>query len=42
VVERSVDEVMAQMYALMMKGQTRRVHVCRSLVDAASYLGRPI
>ena len=42
VVERSLDEVMAKMYALMMKGQTRRVHVCRSMLEAVAHLGRAI
>jgi hypothetical protein len=41
VVTRSLDHVMAKVYAVMMRSQARRVRVCRSVAEAAEFLGRP-
>ena len=40
VVSRSLDHAMARMYGVMMRYQARRVHVCRSVVEAADLLER--
>jgi hypothetical protein len=42
VVSRALDDVMAKMYAAMMRESTREVLVCRSLAEAAQFLGRPV
>ena len=40
VVSRSLDHVMAKVYGVMMRNQARRVHVCRSVAEAAELLDR--
>ena len=38
-VSRSLDEDMAKMYALMMRGEGQTVSICRSMADAVRLLG---
>jgi hypothetical protein len=40
VVSRSLDHLMAKIYAAMMRNQARRVRVCRSVAEAAEHLDR--
>jgi hypothetical protein len=40
VVTRSIDRVMAKVYSVMMRNEARRVRVCRSVAEAAQFLGR--
>jgi hypothetical protein len=41
-VARKLDDVMAQMYTVLMRNQRRKVHVCRSASEARAIIGRDV